>query len=244
MAKPDRKILTRYAEIEATLRREIESGQCPIGTCLPTEHELTHRFGASRFTIRRAISDLKEAGFVAPRPGIGTMVIADRPKAGFVQSLGSLDEMLQYPPETHRRVLATGKVVADDTLAATLHAAEGTTWYTLEALRSLPDGMVIAWIDAWIAPRFKGVLTAPNAAYHATLRQIEDRHGYRASHAHVDIFARRMPKRMAEHVEADPGSPALVIRRRYRGDDGETFLMTETFHPENRFGIAFDFQRG
>lgn len=234
-----------YAEIEAALREDILSGRQPVGSCLPPEHDLARRFAASRFTVRRALSGLRERGLVEPRVGLGTFVIAAKEGDGFVQSLASFEELLQYPAATWRETVAIEDVVAGGARAEELDCAEGERWTRLRAVRRLrSNDRAIGFIDGWIAPRFADVVVRPNPQSHALLRQIEEWHGQRAAKAEVQIAARALQVELAPFLDADPGSAALVIRRRYRGADGAVYLMTESTHPEHRFALTFDFDRG
>jgi GntR family transcriptional regulator len=63
-----------YRRIAEVLRRDIDSGLLKAGSQLPTEKELTRRWGASRSTIREAIKQLADLGLVTARPGQGTFV--------------------------------------------------------------------------------------------------------------------------------------------------------------------------
>ncbi|MFG1846343.1 GntR family transcriptional regulator [Micromonospora carbonacea] len=65
----------RYRAIADELRRRIESGIIAPGALLPVESHLTSEFRASRGTVRRAISLLREAGLVSTEHGRGSLVI-------------------------------------------------------------------------------------------------------------------------------------------------------------------------
>ena len=47
-----------YEQIEIELKRLINDGKYKQGTLIASESELGREFGASRITIRRAVSDL------------------------------------------------------------------------------------------------------------------------------------------------------------------------------------------
>jgi GntR family transcriptional regulator len=223
-----------YAEIEAVLRDDIVSGRLPVGSCLPAEHDLARRFAASRFTVRRALSGLRERGLVEPRVGLGTFVIAAKEGDGFVQSLASFEELLQYPAGTWRETVGIEEVAVSGARAEELDCADGAIWTRLRAVRRLrSNDRAIGFIDGWIAPRFADVLG-----------QVEQWHGHRAAKAEVQIAARALAAELAPWLDADAGSAALVIRRRYRGADGAVYLMTESTHPEHRFALTLDFDRG
>jgi len=79
LAQPAEKL--RYAEIRDELRRAVlRFGE---GDRLPPERELSARFNVTRATVRRAMEDLGEEGFVIRHQGRGTFVTkkAARPAA-------------------------------------------------------------------------------------------------------------------------------------------------------------------
>jgi GntR family transcriptional regulator len=62
----------RYLNFAETLRSEILA--LPPNTVLPTEQQLSERFGTSRVTLRRAMDLLEQAGLVSRQRGRGTIV--------------------------------------------------------------------------------------------------------------------------------------------------------------------------
>src|SRR5262249_18254501 len=65
---PDLKVADhRYLQVARTLRKEIVDGVYPVGSQLPTEHELCERFAVSRYTIREALRRLREDNLVSSR---------------------------------------------------------------------------------------------------------------------------------------------------------------------------------
>ena len=47
-----------YFQLEKLILEEIDNGNYPVGSMIPTEMELSQMFGISRTTVRQAISDL------------------------------------------------------------------------------------------------------------------------------------------------------------------------------------------
>ncbi|MEU5846515.1 GntR family transcriptional regulator [Saccharopolyspora shandongensis] len=64
----------KYQEIAATLRSQIDRGELSVGDQLPTEQALQDRFDASRTTVRQALKELRDAGLVQMRHGVGVFV--------------------------------------------------------------------------------------------------------------------------------------------------------------------------
>ncbi|WP_235610676.1 FadR/GntR family transcriptional regulator [Bordetella sp. H567] len=68
LRSPGAKALARY------LHEEILGGRLRAGVKLPPERELSARFGASRGSVRRVLSDLRERGLITQSVGSGTFV--------------------------------------------------------------------------------------------------------------------------------------------------------------------------
>src|SRR2546423_6556078 len=64
----------KHLQIAGILRREIQSGDYPAGSVMPSEPELGERFGVSRSVINRALALLRAEGLVRPQRGRGTTV--------------------------------------------------------------------------------------------------------------------------------------------------------------------------
>lgn len=63
-----------YRQIADHLRGQIESGELPPGSPLPSERELVDAFDASRPTIREAVKLLRNSGLVVAQHGRGVFV--------------------------------------------------------------------------------------------------------------------------------------------------------------------------
>ncbi|KRV47638.1 GntR family transcriptional regulator [Wenjunlia vitaminophila] len=61
----------KYQQLAAALRREIDNGVYPPGARLPSESELSARFGASRNTVRNGLKLLVSEGLVTSSQGLG-----------------------------------------------------------------------------------------------------------------------------------------------------------------------------
>ncbi|WP_327384901.1 GntR family transcriptional regulator [Streptomyces sp. NBC_01207] len=70
-----------YRQIAADLAAEIARGELTPGRPLPSEKELTERYGVARNTARSALAVLRERGLIYTVTGRGSYV-ADREAAG------------------------------------------------------------------------------------------------------------------------------------------------------------------
>lgn len=65
----------KAAAIDRDLRARIEDGTYPVGGFLPSEHQLATSYGASRETVRRALQELTEDGWIQKITGRGSKVL-------------------------------------------------------------------------------------------------------------------------------------------------------------------------
>lgn len=145
-----------YYQMFTILRDYVLSGELPMNSQLPTELELTHSFGVSRMTAKRALDSLAEAGLVKRWRGRGTVVIhqaASRqkksktlraPLTGLLESLEILAEatdvnLLQFartaPPERVRALFGL------DGEKAVVHAVR------VRSLNRIPFGYYTSWTN-------------------------------------------------------------------------------------------------
>ena len=63
-----------HRQLFLVLHDEIDRGVIAPGEALPTEQTLCDQFGVSRITVRRALADLAEQGYIERRHGVGSFV--------------------------------------------------------------------------------------------------------------------------------------------------------------------------
>src|ERR1700739_1565704 len=108
----------RYLQIARTLRKEIVDGVYPVGSQLPTEHQLCERFAVSRYTIREALRRLREENPVAARPRAGTRVVPRPASSSYAQDTMSIDDLLAFAAGAQLTIESNEMVSIDDDPAA------------------------------------------------------------------------------------------------------------------------------
>ena len=69
---------SKFEQIYKDLKEKIESGDYAYQDLLPSENTMVSIYNCSRNTIRRALSELTEQGYVQPLHGKGVRVIYQR----------------------------------------------------------------------------------------------------------------------------------------------------------------------
>lgn len=102
--------------ITSLLTQQIEQGALPVGTVLPSELELARQLGVSRHTVRAGLGGLVRAGLLARQRGKGTIVLRPRIEQRLTGFYSVAREMQQQGVSLETRVLARGRLGADDAL--------------------------------------------------------------------------------------------------------------------------------
>jgi DNA-binding GntR family transcriptional regulator len=96
-----------YLQIARIIRDRIISGELPVGAQIPSGAQMRREWGVNRLTGAMAVEELRKAGLVATRPGVGTFVAAS-PARQVVQLRPGDRVTSRMPTEEERQELRTG----------------------------------------------------------------------------------------------------------------------------------------
>lgn len=160
----DRPAAPLWRRIAQTLTNEIGPGGLQPGARLPTEAQLSARFGVNRHTIRRAIEQMSRAGLVRVEQGRGSFV-ADDVIPYPVQSRTRFSEWIRRQNrEPTGQMLHVRDQAASVQVAAGLGVERGSRVAMLERL-GLADGVPVS-LGSHFFPsgRLPGILEALRTA--------------------------------------------------------------------------------
>ena len=96
-----------YLQIARIIRDRIISGELAVGAQIPSGNQMKQEWGVNRLTGAQAVEELRKAGLVVTRPGVGTFVSAT--PASQVVDLRPGDRVVsRMPTEEERDRLSTG----------------------------------------------------------------------------------------------------------------------------------------
>ena len=234
---------TKWSHILGVVRDRIASGVYPVGSTLPTEHELSDEFAASRFTVREAVRRLVEQGLVSRRPKAGTVVMAAQMRPRYSQSVDTLADLFQFALTTEFSVISRRMVTPRGDVAELLRSAHGARWLLVSGTRHDPsDGQVICYTHsylperlAWIGPELPGCV-GPFYAH------IEGRAGETISRVEQEIKAERPAATICAALDLPAESTALRVFRRYMSQD-QLLIASFNWHPADHFTYRMELTR-
>ena len=94
-ARLDRSIpIPLYFQLKQLLLEAIKSGDYPVDSLIPTEKELSETFRISRTTVRQAITELVQEGWLYRIASKGTFVARLKIKQDFIKRLETFNEQI------------------------------------------------------------------------------------------------------------------------------------------------------
>jgi GntR family transcriptional regulator len=147
--------LPLYHQVELDMRRRVEDGQWQAGDRIPSESELCDHYGASRITIRRAISELASDGLLVRFPGRGTFVREPTFTAGPRGLTSFTQEMSSLGLRASAKIIGARREPVPPDVADRLGLAERDDVVVLTRLRTgdgKPMGVQTAYLPAELVP--------------------------------------------------------------------------------------------
>ena len=145
---------TRYEQTVQLIEAYIEANKLTIGDRLPTETEIARMAGVSLITVRRAMTELAQAGFIRREQGRGTFVQARRIDAETTR-LGGLSDTLDAVGSLTTEVLSVARVDASPVQRSALALDLGDKVWEVRRLRRIdgePAALEVACVPAKRAP--------------------------------------------------------------------------------------------
>lgn len=232
-----------FRQVVEKLRQEIQQGVHPVGHNLPTEAELSARFGLSRHTIREALRELRLAGLVTSRRGSGTTVARHGGGQYYLHQNGSLEDILQYVTSA-RWDYTTEVETIDAERAEQLESTAGQRWMRLEGCRfSGTDPKPVYWTQAYIHSDFADVAQVPDRRSTPFYELMEDMYGVSIGGVEQVIRGRPVPPEVGKLLGLRKDTTVIEMVRSYRLADGRLVEVSTNLHPIDGFSLAMKLSR-
>ncbi|MCP3763847.1 GntR family transcriptional regulator [Domibacillus sp. A3M-37] len=219
----------KYKEIADCLEREIREGKFDETKKLPTEEELIKHFEVSRNTIRKAISQLVNRGYIYQVQGSG-MFLREESVTDYI-NLGSLrgltKDLTSKAIET--KILSLHVIEADEEIAKKLRCEVGTNLYYIKRLRIVdkePFSIEISYFKKDIVPYLNEDI-ASSSIYSYLIEDLKLNIGF----ADKVINCEKIDEASARLLHVNELDPALIIENTVCLTNGIIFELSKSiFH--------------
>lgn len=234
--------IPKYTQLSRILADLIET-ELGLDELLPSEREISERFGVARMTVRQAVDQLVAVGRVYKVPGKGTFVA--RPRLVMPLTLTSFTADMQARGMRPGTVeLSRREIPADAELGRLLGVGLDEPVHVLERLRLADDEPIAVERSHLVARRTPGLLDEP-LADRSLYALLEERYGLVVDGGEQTIGAGLASSSDASAMGVRPGAEVLRFERRslaggipleyatstYRGD---RYQLRVSFAPSGR----------
>ncbi|WP_396917466.1 GntR family transcriptional regulator [Mycolicibacterium sp.] len=233
----------RYLQVARALRKEIVDGVYPVGSQLPTEHELCERFEVSRYTIREALRRLRDDNLVTSRPRAGTVVVPRAATNSYAQDVMSINDLLAFATGAQFTIESNAMVTIDAQLAERTGLPLGEQWLAVRGYRQGDGDVPVCRTEYYINRTFAAVGRLLQRHTGPIFPLIEDLFGVSIVEVHQVISAICTSPELAAGLKVEAGSAALQMQRTYTTSDGEIAQVTVNTHPAGRFRHSMTMRR-
>lgn len=205
-----------YYQIAQHIRSQIESGELRPGDKILTEHQLQEKYGVSRATVRRAISDLVYEGILERRRAKGTVVSLPKLEET-LNGLGSFtNDILKRKMKIESKILDFFIMPVSKTIAQYLQLEQNEKLAAMKRVR-IVDGKAVG-VENWYAPLklFPGLklsLFKEKGIEQSTYYMLQKEYGVQFSRSVDTISAVALEDEDAKLLKVDKGMPVMLRTR-------------------------------
>lgn len=229
-----------YVQLSDLLAREICSGRIRIGQLLPSEAEMSERYGISRITVRQAMARLVHEKLVQRERGRGTFAIGGKVETQVNQVNRSFEEEMHTQGLPFRvRLLHYERLIPPPGVAATLQIPLGEKVYRLERLRLLrnrPFGIEIRYLPEMIGEKLPLKLVRSGSVY-TMIQEV-----LKGPVARMQFVVSSVPASRAEArlLKTQIGAPLLVREHTYFASEDRPVLAGTVLFRGDLYRFRFE----
>ena len=226
--------LPRYFQLKEIMRERIRSGEWKPGELIPSERELSEKYGISRMTARQAITELVNEGLFYREQGKGTFVSQHKITQQLIHLTGFTEDIRARGQRPGTKVLSATMHPADEETAEKLRINAGTPIFRLQRLR-LADDEPLAIELSQIS--FKGCegLLEEDLEHNSLYRLLESKYGIALMEADQELEAGLTGSEEAHLLKISVARPVLFTRRITYTDRNQPIEYAKAVYCGNKY---------
>ena len=208
-------VIPIYYQIKQKVKSWVINREYPAGGKLPSVQELSEKFKVNRLTVRQAISQLVQEGFLISKRGEGTFVTNDEnliSRFSF-EFRGFINDLLHQMPEVTTRSVSIHTIRASNSIRKRLELSPSQVEVTqIKRTRLLKDRLftfTINYLPIEIGMRIK----EEDLYAKRMLKILEEDLGIEFTDAVQTIEATFADTEVAENLGINSGFPVLFVER-------------------------------
>ncbi|MBE0700429.1 MAG: GntR family transcriptional regulator [Acholeplasmataceae bacterium] len=218
----------KYYILKRELIQMINSEELLEDQMIPSERKLIEQYGMSRITVRRAINDLVNEGYLYIIQGKGTFVKGDKAQQDLFSITSCTQDIINFGMVPSRKVLGVSVIKAFAKKSRQLEIEPGEKIIEIDRVYFAdqePINHTIAYLPTKYFPKLENHDFEKQSLYEV----LEKEYGVQITHATRTIEAVLAQGETADLLEIEEGVPIILFRGTTYAVIGNKEVPIETF---------------
>lgn len=230
-----------YYQLVELIKGLIEKGELKSGDSLPSEREYAERFKISRMTVRQAITELVNSGYLYRQKGVGTFVAEKKIEQQLMGLTSFTEDMKSRGMVPSSKLIGFEIVSSPSYISEQLNIQEYAPVYEIKRVR-LADGLPMAFETTYISANLVKGLTE-ETVNHSLYNYIENQLSIKIGEATQVLESSVASQQESQYLKINKGSPILLIQRNTRLEDGTPLEVVKSSYRADRYKFTITLKR-
>ncbi|MCM3731137.1 GntR family transcriptional regulator [Fictibacillus nanhaiensis] len=232
--------LPLYYQIEEAIKQKIDKGEWESGSMISSEREFAEKYEVSRMTVRQAINNLVNDGYLTRRKGKGTFVSGKKIEQKLLGLTSFTEDMKARGYKPASKLVSFQTIKANHQLAKALEILQNEEVYEIKRVR-LANEVPMA-IETTVVPVKLIDLKEIHIKEGSLYSQVENA-GYYIDFANQSLEASIAREAESEILEIAKGAPVLLIQRQTYLTTGKPLEVVHSVYRGDRYKFMIDMKR-
>lgn len=223
-----REKVLKYSVVKHRIIEMIDSEEYKVDNLIPSERELMGIFQVSRITVRKAIDDLVNEGYLYRIQGKGTYVKNDKISHDLFSITSCTEEIRSCGMIASSRVISFEAIPVDRCISKLLQITDNSLVMRLERIfyaNNKPINYTITYLPLSIFPGLEKHDFEKESLYSV----IENNYGIKITHAKRTLEAILANEENSKYLKIQPGKPLILFRCETYGEIEGREVVIESF---------------
>lgn len=206
-------IVPAYYQVKQTIRNWITNGEYSLSERLPSENTLAKKFDVSRLTIRQAIAQLTQEGWVDAQRGKGTFVTdnCDLINSSSLEFTGFLDDIFYQVAEMKAKSVEMNRIMTPRWIKSKLNLNEKCEEIVEIRRVRMRRGKTFAYTINYLPLEIASKIVKKDLYSRSLLEILEQDLGIQFTEAFESIEASFADQELAEKLRIPNGLPIISL---------------------------------
>ncbi|MEX0722249.1 MAG: GntR family transcriptional regulator [Gracilimonas sp.] len=222
---------SKHEKVKQHLQKEINEGYYDSGDKLPSEKRLCEYFKVSRVTVRHALQNLENDGFIYRKQGVGAFVSDQAYKSNLVRLTDFSEDMRLAGLESSSRLIDLRKVDPIKEVNEILDIRPDMKLIRVDRVR-LGSGKPVAFDITWLPPGYGQLLFDEDLTTQTIYNVIEEKYEIPILAGSYRFTAVKADEYIADHLNLKKGDALFEIDRCSRTTgDKKVYFQKRYYNP-------------